>query len=1565
MANTSVSELTWFCGGNNSKNSDREWKIYDNYCMANFFTACVHLFFLLATCAILIILGCCTSLRQYHSKTLLQFPGHFIKWTISILLCVVLLIAIGEGVLTDVTRNSVTAPHLYVPDSIAFVTVIMVLVLYHHLECWNKPHLAWFLLLYWILAVTGEIFRLVSLSREIGFDLNILRFVLLILTSAFYAVCALVEINLLRTKVFRCCYQPKPYPRDLKKKSMYFYYKYTNFLSQTSQVCINWLFALGYKQPLEIQDLGCPPEEFEAQYQYKLFNNAYEKQKLHALRKGQTASLWKTYGSVYGRDITIGVVWVMVSAIFVLIPTISVGSVVAYASDWYYDKLKQYDTDMVSVTEYFSNGFVLVGVIFVSSVLKIFALGYGMNVAVTTAVKVKTALQTHTYEKALHLSSWALSSGDTTAGKITNHMSVDAIALQNFLVFCPQIGAIPFRIVIILIFLYLEIGFAALIGASIFIIVSPLQYGITKMMAKVQGRVLKVADKRLKRSNEVLMGIKLLKLYGWEEKFCSAIEVLRNLEVKQMMKRGGYTILTTFVATSTPILLTFISFAVYSLTSPVPLTPEVAFGSLALFNLLVWPMSVLPTYISNCVNAAVSTQRLRMFFAAAELAESHDGRKPLGKGFGKPDENDEDSVDEDEIFDHDSVDERTTFGIKRRGSEKADNHKSYGSLESNSFFNETDFGITLPDHIAVQIKNGSFAWGNETLMPVLSNINADIPKGKVTMVVGLVGSGKSSLLSAILGEMNALSGTVKFNRHYNVVSYVAQKPWLQNAPFKENILFGNEMNSKRYRKVIEVCQLQADIDILPAGDMTEIGEKGINLSGGQKQRVSVARALYSNSSVIILDDPLSALDVHVGSHLMERGIMNFAMNEGRTVILVTHQVQYLQYADKVILLEGGKILLQGNPDEIAVSDPVLFANLKEKIQLSEVESEIESDPDKHTDKVASKLNRQLSNRDGDAAKMKPGGRLIEKEERKKGSVSWKIYLTYAKAVKFPLVSVIVLFFLAQGAAQILTNFWLARWSESGEEIGNKTEEELKEELDYYLGGYGILSMIYVLLACSATTCHILFTLFAAKRLHLGLLRNIIRAPMRFFDTTPVGRILNRLSNDTQIIDQRLNLIILELMTTTVQCLAVLVVNTASTPVFMAAVLPVIVVYLIYMKYYLTTSRELKRLDSVSVSPVFSHLSETLTGVTTIRAYRDDVRFRQRLAHRMDTNVLTQLYLLFSTRWLGIRLDFLGCLIILASGLSTMLSCVLGDLQPSLVGLSLTYALTVPGLMSGLVRSIGDCEIQMNAVERVDYYTHIETEEYQGLYQPPFDWPTEGNIEFKSVSVRYSNELDPVLYDVNIELQQGQKIGICGRTGSGKSSLSLSLFRMIDIFKGSIMIDGVNIATVPLLTLRSRLTVIPQDPVLFSGTIRFNLDPDGIYNDEELWHALEISQMKQTVLELNNQLDADVSEEGDNFSVGQRQLFCLARAFLRKARILVMDEATASIDIKTEAILRDVIKTVFTDVTVLTIAHRITSIMDCDMILVLSDGRVVEYDTPKNLLDRPDSVFADLVQKSTQ
>ncbi|XP_070558782.1 ATP-binding cassette sub-family C member 9-like [Ptychodera flava] len=610
-------------------------------------------------------------------------------------------------------------------------------------------------------------------------------------------------------------------------------------------------------------------------------------------------------------------------------------------------------------------------------------------------------------------------------------------------------------------------GVSALIGAAFIPVFGVVQYKITDILARLKNLVLKTSDRRLKKINELLQGMKLLKLCGWEKVFCSSVEGVREQQVKLMMKSGAYMIVSLSTAKTLTAMVTLISFVSYSLLNPHPLTPELAFVALAFFAQLATPILVFARSLRFTAEAIPSMRRIQTFCEAHEIEEVVNGLPPMTRGFEDVDideqivEDCDDAIDSNQGTVLDSSEVSRIYGHNRNKrniltSETAgqsdstsllesEHHSAYGTFKPGSSVIETTLEEScVPEDIALQITDGAFSWNPDGSKDVLTNINIQIPVGFLVMVVGLVGSGKSSLLSAILGEMTTTSGMVQFNRKKNSVSYVPQKPWIQNATLRDNILFGEIFDQKRYSAVIAACALQPDIDILPAGDMTEIGERGINLSGGQKQRVSMARAMYRKTDTLLLDDPISALDVHVGSHLIEHGIVDMLVREGRTVILVTHQLQYLHLANKVLLMDDGRVGKEGNLKEIRLHDPDLFAAWQETLRvLSESERDSESE-DEHVlsaederlelrQRVSSKGTKEELSANGSV------GALIEKEERLTGSVSWRVYRTYAKAVKYPLVVLIFTLLVTQVSFYAASNFWLSNWSGAGVDIGNKTQ----------------------------------------------------------------------------------------------------------------------------------------------------------------------------------------------------------------------------------------------------------------------------------------------------------------------------------------------------------------------------------------------------------------------------------------------------------------------------------------------------------------------------------------------
>ncbi|XP_071803247.1 ATP-binding cassette sub-family C member 9-like [Asterias amurensis] len=1526
-------EWEWFCGKNNTdlRKDQSEWT--SNTCFINGLTALPPVTFTVVS-SLALLLTLCFSESKPKTKYLLLYPGHTTRWVVSLISLLVLAAAVGEGALTDATYRAwqhPTQPHLYVPGATSLVAMILSLIYYHHMELWQTPSMSIPLVCYWGTAVAGEGLRLINFKQLKLIDANLLRFdsgiiMLVILCSLF-----LIEANLIRIKVF--CKRKVGYKHihtDLTNPNMHFLSSYVNLPSSVTLWWMNWLFAKGYKKPLEITDLGDIPEYHQAQHNHRKFKKAFEIEQARAKRKGTRPSMWRIYLMVYGFVMLKSAVLKIIHDMLNVIGPLCIGALTAYVVTLAYpDESEQLvEPHFVTFREFFTNGFVLIAVLFLALLVKSSFFTRYFHIVYLESANVRAALQTMVFEKALRLSTFTTTGGQMTMGQITNHMASDATNVMTSVQTVSFLWSSPIKITLILVLTYFQIGLSALIGASCFLIVIPLQAKVGAILASRQKAILLCADQRLKQTNEVLQGIKLLKMYAWEQLYCEAIEAVRKRELRHLLWINTCLIVSVFMTLGLPFLVTFMAFSTYTPLTGKLLTPDITFSTLALFNEIAIPLYNIPLSLSALVSAVVSSRRLMTFLLAPEVQGRHKTSA----------EHDDDLEPKVKI--------QGSIGTQTNNEDLDGNEL----IEMNEI-SRADYGETVPQWSshspAVKISNGNFSWDPDSESALLADINVEIPAGKLTMVIGQVGSGKSSLLSAILGEMATLSGNVEINQEKGQIAFAAQKPWLLNASLQENILFSSNFESKRYNDILEACALQPDISILPAGDETEIGEKGINLSGGQKQRVSVARTMYADRDIIILDDPLSALDVHVGRQLFEEGIIKLLLNRKKTVILVTHQLQYLNRADLILEMKDGRIAAIGDLDDIIKADPEMYEEIKQVAAVGWDDNRAESaEEERHIlQQMVSKISLEDDKEKGD---------LVEKEEIARGAVSIQSYLYLVRSTGWGLSALTILAFVVHSGFAVSTNFWLSGWSEAG------LSNESQRSQDAFLVGYASLSLASALSQLLSVAAVMMSFWIAAKRLHAKMLRNIIRVPLRFFDTTLIGRVLNRFSNDVQQVDFRLANSMNGLLITIMQCISSLVVVSIVMYLFVIFIVPIVVVYFILQKYFLASSRELQRLENTSKSPVLAYFSESLGGLSTLRAYGYEQKFFRTILNLIDKNTAAFVYVHSSMRWLGFRLDFLGSLLVFFATLSTLTGAVLFGIDPSLVGLSATYALQVSVYLNYLVVNRSLVEMMMNAVERIQYFTEVNTEDYGGT-KPPSSWPQKGDIRIEDISVRYASDLDAVLTGVSIHCKAGEKIGICGRTGSGKSSLALALLRVIDTFEGCVFIDDVDIKSVPLTTLRGQMSIIPQDPVLFTGSIRHNLDPEETLSDDDLWHALEIAQMKLVVSNLDEGLDAKVTEGGENFSVGQRQLFCLARAFIRKSRILIMDEATASVDMETDKLLQTIVATAFIDRTVLTIAHRIATIRSSDKILVLDAGHVAEFGPPDELLANEEGIFSSLVR----
>ncbi|XP_044597665.1 multidrug resistance-associated protein 1 isoform X5 [Cotesia glomerata] len=1153
-------------------------------------------------------------------------------------------------------------------------------------------------------------------------------------------------------------------------------------------------------------------------------------------------------------------------------------------------------------------------------------------------MRMRTALVAAIYRKALRMSNAARK--ESTVGEIVNLMSVDAQRFMDLMPYINMIWSAPLQIGLALYFLWYELEVAVFAGLAVMIFLIPINAVIANKVKTLQIRQMKSKDERVKLMNEVLNGIKVLKLYAWEPSFEQQILKIRNKEIKVLKEAAYLNAGTSFVWSCAPFLVSFVSFATFVYISDDNiLDSKKAFVSLSLFNILRFPLSMLPMVISNVVQAMVSIKRINSYMNGEEL--------------------DPNNVQHDQSELHPLI-----------------------------------------------IENGTFAWGPESLeKPTLKNINMQVHHGQLVAVVGTVGSGKSSLISAFFGEMDRISGRVNTK---GSIAYVAQQAWIQNATLQDNILFGKSLDKALYAKVIDACALGLDIKMLPAGDQTEIGEKGINLSGGQKQRVALARAVYTDCDVYFLDDPLSAVDSHVGKHIFENVVGPNGLLKKKTRVLVTHGITYLPDVDNIFVLKDGEITENGTYKQLmekrgAFAD-FLIHHLQEVKpedeavpELTEIKQQLESTiGSEELQQKLTKARSRLSMTHSESGSIDQkslngslhrqqsidsqksvnlmrstsikenslpikGEKIIEAEKTETGSVKLRVYAHYLKSIGWFLsVSTIVMNAVFQSFS-IGSNIWVSKWSDDTEMLVNGTLDKVKR--DTYVGVYGALGIGQVLSVVFSSMFIYVGTLRSSSSLMREALYNIMRGPMSFFDTVPTGRILSRFGADVDIMDSKLPLSIVQCLPCCLRVIATLVVISYSTPIFIAIIVPIGVLYYFIQRFYVATSRQLKRLESVSRSPIYSHFGESITGAQTIRAFNVQERFIYESERRVDFNQMCYFPGIISNRWLAVRLEMVGNMIIFFAAMFSVAGR--DSLSAGLVGLSVSYALQITQTLNWLVRMTSDVETNIVAVERIKEYGETPQEAPWEIPStaPPKDWPSEGRVEFRDYKVRYREGLDLVLNGLSFSVNGGEKVGIVGRTGAGKSSLTLSLFRIIEAAEGKIFIDGIDISELGLHALRARLTIIPQDPVLFSGTLRLNLDPFDVHTDEQIWQALEHAHLKAFAKTLPNGLMYLVSEGGDNLSVGQRQLICLARALLRKTKILILDEATAAVDLETDDLIQRTIREEFKDCTVLTIAHRLNTILDSDRVIVLDKGVITEFDKPENLLQKPTSAFYSMAKDS--
>ncbi|KAI9260598.1 hypothetical protein BDA99DRAFT_86302 [Phascolomyces articulosus] len=1232
-------------------------------------------------------------------------------------------------------------------------------------------------------------------------------------------------------------------------------------------------------------------------------------------------------------------------------------------------------------------------------------------------------------------------------GKITNLMSLDADHIADLPAYIFMFYNAPLEMVIAMIYLYYLLGSAAIVGLGVLVIFFPMTYVLVNKVRQAYMNLSRAEDKRNNLVNELLQGIRIIKYAASELNWQSRIMDARNGELKQIRRTCILDIIMSVGYLTMPVLVSACSFIWYVKVCQRELTASVVFVSITLFDMLQSPIMLVPDAISAFTEAYVSLKRISAYLKDPEVqpptrsdtssSSSSSPRVGFDRSIFQWPNNNNSSTENDRNTTPSSEQPKEISEQTPLLSNNSDNDKKYVQDSSSS---------TSSHHTPFQLR-------------ILHAF--DFPPNQLSLVYGSTGCGKSSLLHALLGEMDTMEGkaylplsgfphhsnTAAYHRDNNndgendsmdhrgyhdeeghtfysgaiaaafsnSVAYAAQQPFLLQATIRENILFGQPYEAERYQKVLWQCALVKDLSILPHGDQTEIGEKGISLSGGQKQRVSLARVIYSYAKVVLLDDCLSAVDSHTARHIFEHCI-NGSLLKRRTVVMVTHHIQLcLPAAHFLVRLDqDGTVAACDTVEKLQTSDKFIEACFAANNSISS-DTTSSSSSTTETEMLCSK-NPLIENNMGvvDGPQKEEIGKLIQDEQSEKGQVKMKVYVTYLRACGGWLFWVILaLFFSTSRILVFAENWWLRIWAAAYTSSSQQTpftssfahfgtgvfddsddgtinilqihqestaissknnitlitiqENTSNVTVDYYISVYVIICLTFVI--CDALRNILLYwgSIRGARTLFIQLLDRITHAPLRFFDTTPSGRILNRFGTDMTVIDMQMARtagILIECLT---GMIAASIIISVITPHFVVVAVATAFIYLIIGLYYLRSSRELKRLNSVNRSPIYSHFTETLSGVTTIRAFGQQYQFLSAMYDKLDTYITPYYLLWMVNRWLLIRMDTAGALMSFGAGILILQN--VDSIDAGMAGISLIYARTFLVHVYWMIRQYTQVEINMNSVERIQEYLELD-QEPRNQPKPPKYWPMTAKLQIRDLYIRYAPELDPVLRGISFDVHDKEKIGIVGRTGSGKTTLALSLFRFLEpsssvesdaIKDGQIILDGIDITQIDLTSLRSSLTMIPQDAALFSGTIRSNLDPFEEHTEDALWAALERVHIKSVILDL----DQPVSHGGQNFSQGQRQLLCMARALLRSNnKLIIMDEATASVDFEMDAKIQCTIRQAFQDSTLICVAHRLRTVIDYDRVLVIDQGRVVEYDTPWNLLNQsPPSLFRAMCEQS--
>ncbi|KAM4788295.1 ATP-binding cassette sub-family C member 4 isoform 8-T8 [Cyanocitta cristata] len=1264
----------------------------------------------------------------------------------------------------------------------------------------------------------------------------------------------------------------EPVPREEKPNPL----QDANLCSRLFFWWLNPLFIIGHKRKLQEDDMYKVLPEDSSEKLGEELQWYWDKEVQKAKKRGKTPHLTKAIILCYWKSYLVFGIFTMIEETLKIIQPIFLGKIINYFEK--YDSSNE--VDLNSAYRY-------AGALSVCTlILAIMHHLYFYHVQ-RAGMKLRVAMCHMIYRKALRLSNVAMAK--TTTGQIVNLLSNDVNKFDQVTIFLHFLWAGPLQAVAVTVLLWMEIGPSCLAGMAVLIILLPVQTCIGRLFSSLRSKTAALTDVRIRTMNEVISGMKIIKMYAWEKSFAELVNGLRRKEIAMVMKSSylrGLNLASFFVASKITVFMTFMSYVLLgnSISASRVFVAVSLYGAVRLTVTLFFPAAV-----ERVSESVISIRRIKNFLMLDEVLHF------------KP--------------------------------------QLHGSNEN----------------IILHVQDLTCYWDKSSETPALQQISFTVRRGELLAVIGPVGAGKSSLLSAVLGELPTDKGLINVTGR---IAYVSQQPWVFSGTVRSNILFDKEYEKEKYEKVLKVCALKKDLELLANGDLTVIGDRGATLSGGQKARVNLARAVYQDADIYLLDDPLSAVDAEVGRHLFEKCICQ-ALHQ-KISVLVTHQLQYLRAANQILILKDGKMVGKGTYAEFLRSG-IDFASLLKKDEEVVEQLSVPGTPNlksarNRTFSESSVLSQDSSihsQKDG-AVEQPPGENAlaaVPEESRHEGKINFKVYRKYftAGANYFVIFILLVFNILAQmilylplllKVAYVLQDWWLSYWASHQENLNlstngnNGTNETEPLDLNFYLGIYAGLTVATISFGIIRSLLVFRVLVNSGQNLHNKMFQSILKAPVLFFDRNPIGRILNRFSKDIGHLDDLLPLTFLDFVQTLLQIFGVVAVAVAVIPWILIPLIPLFILFIFLRRYFLDTSRDIKRLESTTRSPVFSHLSSSLQGLWTIRALKAEERFQKLFDAHQDLHSEAWFLFLTTSRWFAVRLDAICAIFVIVVAFGSLL--LAKTLNAGQVGLALSYAITLMGTFQWGVRQSAEVENLMISVERVMEYTELEKEApWETNKHPPTEWPNQGMIAFENVNFTYSLDGPLVLRHLSVLIKPKEKVGIVGRTGAGKSSLIAALFRLAEP-EGRIWIDNYLTSELGLHDLRKKISIIPQEPVLFTGTMRKNLDPFNEYTDEELWNALEEVQLKEVVEDLPNKMETQLAESGSNFSVGQRQLVCLARAVLKKNRILIIDEATANVDPRTDELIQKTIRETFAHCTVLTIAHRLNTIIDSDRIMWLPE-----------------------------